>query len=1018
MKIFKVLISIFTCFVSIITCLSLTGLAGDVAASAIATESAGNFFLQKRWTTEEGLPQNTVTSIVQTRDGYLWLGTFGGLVRFDGVRFTTFNSADIPALRSNRIMSLYEDAGGTLWIGTETGDIARFQNGSFEIFASGDGITGNVVLSFLVDRRGDLWVGQTRGLSRFQGQQSGNREFFPSEQGVTSIVEDANGDLWFSTSGNLLGWRGGNFITHPISDSKSAIRDNIIKADSSGGLWSVTGSGFGRIENGQFRQLLKNPLSQTRYISAIAADRQNNVWIGYYEAIYKFNENELLEKYDVSALTTSGIRSMMFDREENLWIGTNSDGLIRLSPRRIKTLSTADGLPHDEIMTITEDFSGNGVWIGAVGLTHWQNGQATVYKKENGLPANRITALRFSADGTLWIGTLGGLASLKNGQISVYPESSSNPLPVKAIFEDRHGNLWLGRQSGGLQLFRSGDFRTYKKENGLVHNDVRLITEDRAGNLWVGTVGGISKVKIACAGNEPICAAPESPEFTNFTMRDGLSNDFVREILEDADGTFWIGTYGGGVNRLREGKFTAVTTKDGLSDDFVSRILTDDRDKFWILGNRGIFSVSRQALNDFADGKLKAITCGNYGAADGLLSSEGNGGNSPAGWKMRDGRLWFPMIKGVAIIDPKTISSQPMPVLIEEATLDRRLLDTKTKLVVSPGQENLEIHYTGLSFAKPEQIRFRYKLEGLDENWTEAGTRRVAYFPHLPPGNYRFTVTAANSDAVWSESSATLEITVLAPFWRQWWFTGLVAVSLFGFIILIYQLRLSQLERRRAVQEEFSHRLINAHESERQRIAAELHDGLGQSLLVIKNRSLLGEMTANGADKSHEQFQNISQAATAAIEEVRQITSNLRPYHLNRLGLTQALEAMIETVAAATSIDFRTQIALLDETFSKDAEVIFYRIVQECVSNIVKHSSATKAKIEILRTESDILVKIADNGQGFDSAALNTAGLQTKSGFGLIGVAERIRMLGGSYSIESAHGRGTIVTAKIDLPEK
>jgi len=180
-------------------------------------------------------------------------------------------------------------------------------------------------------------------------------------------------------------------------------------------------------------------------------------------------------------------------------------------------------------------------------------------------------------------------------------------------------------------------------------------------------------------GHEPICAAPESPEFTNFTTRDGLSNDFVREIIEDADDTFWIGTYGGGLVRLRDGKFTAVTAKDGLTDDFVSRILTDDQDKFWILGNWGIFSVSRRALNDFADGKLKAITCGNYGAADGLLSSEGNGGNSPAGWKMRDGQLWFPMIKGVAIIDPKMIVSQPMPVLIEEATLDRRLLDTKTK---------------------------------------------------------------------------------------------------------------------------------------------------------------------------------------------------------------------------------------------------------------------------------------------------------------------------------------------------
>lgn len=1017
MKIIRVIISIFACFILFIACLSLAGVAAEVAASAKNAESADKFFLQKRWTTDEGLPQNTVTSIVQTRDGYLWLGTFGGLVRFDGVRFTTFNSADIPALRSNRIMALYEDDEAALWIGTETGDIVRFRNGAFEIFVSGDDTTNNVVLSFLIDRRGDLWVGQTLGLRRFQAKRSDSGEFYPFDQGITSIVEDADGDLWFGRSGGVIGWREGKFTAYPTGDLKSTSHENIVKADSSGDLWSVTESGFGRLDGGQFRLLLGNRLTQTRYLSAIAADRRNQVWIGYYETVYKFGANELLETYDVSSLTTGGIRSMMFDREENLWIGTNSDGLIRLTPRKLDTLSTADGLPHDEIMTIIEDAGGDGVWIGAVGLTHWRNGRATVYKKENGLPANRITALRFSADGTLWIGTLSGLASLKYGQISVYRESLDNSLPVKAIFEDRRGNIWLGRQNGGLQLFRNGDFRTYKQEDGLVHDDVRLITEDRSGNLWVGTAGGISKIKIACVGDEPICPAPESPEFTNFTTRDGLSNNFVREILEDADGTFWIGTYGGGINRLRDGKFVHITSREGLTDDFISRILTDERDNFWILGNRGIFSVNRQALNDLADGRLKAIICGTYGAADGMLSSEGNGGNSPAGWKMRDGRLWFPMIKGVTIIDPKAIGSPPPPVLIEEVTLDSRTLDEKTKIVVSPGQENLEIHYTGLSFSKPEQIRFRYKLEGLDENWTEAGTRRVAYFPHLPPGNYRFTVTAANADAVWSESAATLEITVIAPFWRSWWFTCIVAVSLFGLLVFIYQLRLNHLERRRRIQEEFSHRLMGAHESERQRIAAELHDGLGQSLLVIKNRSLLGEMSAGGAEKSHEQFQNISEAATAAIEEVRQITSNLRPYHLNRLGLTQALEAMIETVAASTSIIFHTQIALLDETFPKDAEVIFYRIIQECVNNIVKHSAATEARIEIMRLENVIFVKISDNGQGFDSAAFSAASRQARSGFGLIGVAERVRMLGGSYHIESAAGRGAIVTVKIDLPE-
>lgn len=969
-------------------------------------------FLKKRWTTEEGLPQNTVSSMVQTSDGYLWLGTFGGLVRFDGVNFKIFNTINTPALRSNRIMSLYEDPEKTLWIGTETGDVVRMQNGAFEIFSEGDGTSNNTTLAFLLDSRGDLWVGQTLGVLHYKAKQSTTVSFYPFKMGVRSIIEDAGGDLWFGTNASLTKYSGGQFTTYPTNQTNNPLQSNIIKSDSEGNFWAVCDAGVGRFEQNTFKVLLENPLTPTKYITAITSDRQNQVWLGYYDSLFKFGKNGLLGKYDISDLTTGGIRSMMFDREDNLWIGTNGDGLIRLSPRKIKTLSTANGLPNDEITTIIEDVEGKGVWIGSVGLTHWQNNQATVYTIENGLPANRITALRFSRDETLWVGTIGGLASLKNGQISVYPTSSSFRAIVKAIFEDTSGNIWFGWQGSGLQLYRNGEFKTYKKENGLVNDDVRFITQDRQGRLLVGTAGGISIVNFSCEKSEENCA---EPKFTNLITENGLSNSFVRDIYEDEDGTFWIATYGGGLNRLRDGKFRPITNKDGLGDDFISRILTDENNNFWILGNRGIFSVSRQSLNDLADKKISRIVCAVYGAADGMLSSEGNGGNSPAGWKMRDGKLWFPMIKGVTIIDPTAINLQPPPIIIEGATLDRQELNLQSPIVVNPGQENLEIHYTGLNLSKPEQVRFRYKLEGLDSNWTEAGNRRVAYFPHLPPGNYRFMVIAANSDAVWSETTATLEVRVLAPFWQRWWFIIIVFLIALGIIAVIYQLRLNQLERRRAAQEELSRRLIHAHESERERIAAELHDGLGQSLLVIKNHSMLGEIVANKENKTQTQFQNISEATTQAIEEVRQITYNLRPYHLNRLGLTQALEAMIEMVEASTTIKFETRISLLDDTFPKDSEVIFYRIIQECVNNIVKHSKATEAKIEIQRNERDILIKISDNGQGFVSKEDKAISPHTKGGFGLIGMAERVRMINGTHNIESSPGNGTTITVKIDL---
>ncbi|MBS1795293.1 MAG: hypothetical protein JSS81_15660 [Acidobacteria bacterium] len=963
----------------------------------------GDEFLKKRWTTEEGLPQNTVTSIVQTRDGYLWLGTFGGLVRFDGVKFTVFNTANTPALISNRIMALYEDPDGVLWIGSDTGDIVAYRDGGFELFEISDGQPNNFVSSFLVDRAGTLWVGRRSGLGRYESKRSDRKTFYPMPRGISDIGENAAGELWFATQYGVARRQDDRLIDFPLSADMKTNRTDRLRFDANGNLWTVTRDGFGRFRDGKFQVDFAKTPDPARYLVSLAVDGENRVWFGDYSSLFRLDANGSAEKYDLGDVTSNGIRSMLFDREGNLWIGTNGDGLIRLRRKRVETLSAADGLPSEETNVVVEDPRG-GVWIGAYVLSYLNNGTITSYGRQDGLPAERVTALSFDRKGVLWIGTYGGLASLRDGEIKSYVRDDSEKVSVRAIFEDSRGRLWIGRMGGGLQLFQDGVFTTYRKEDGLVDNDVRFLTEDRAGNLWIGTVGGLSRF--------------DGRGFTNYTTAEGLSNNFVRAIIEDDAGTFWIGTYGGGLNRLRDGRLTAITTKNGLFDDFVSRILTDGRDNFWILGNRGIFSVSRRTLDDFADGKIRSVFCSAYGVADGLLVSEGNGGSQPAGWKTGDGRMWFPMIRGLAIIEPEEKNLSAPPVYIEEAQLEREALDLRQPIRIQPGQENLEIHYTGLNFGKPEQIRFRYRLEGLDDEWTDTGIRRVAYFSHLPPGTYRFSVSAANSDAFWSEP-ATLEITVLAPFWRRGWFIALVILFFFGLIAVSYQLRLNHLERRRALQEELSRRLINAHESERQRIAAELHDGLGQSLLVIKNRSLLGELGAGaGAADSREQFHNISEAATQAIEEVRQITYNLRPVHLNRLGLTQALEAMIETVAATTPIRFDRHIALLDDAFSKDSEVVFYRIIQECVNNIVKHSNAARAEIEILRGARDIVVKIRDDGQGFVPPDERRALTPAKGGFGLVGMAERVRMLGGTHAIESAPGQGTTVTVRIDLQEK
>jgi signal transduction histidine kinase len=456
--------------------------------------------------------------------------------------------------------------------------------------------------------------------------------------------------------------------------------------------------------------------------------------------------------------------------------------------------------------------------------------------------------------------------------------------------------------------------------------------------------------------------------------------------------------------------------KQGLFNNGVFSILEDARGNLWMSSNRGIYRASRRQLNDFADGKTQQITCVSYGKQDGLLNIECNGGRQPAGYKMKDGKLWFPTQGGVAVVDPESvpINRMPPPVVIESCLLGRDEVDFRQGVEIAPGKENLEIRYTGLSFINPEGVRFKYKLEGLDKDWVDAGTRRVAYYAYLPPGRYTFKVIAANSDGLWGTEAAAVSILVIPPFWRTWWFVSLVGTSIAGAALLAYHYRLRQVKRAHAAQEAFSRQLIQSQESERKRIAADLHDGLGQNLLIIKNRALLGTMNSEAHQAFKEQFDMISASASQAIDEVRQIAYNLRPYHLDQLGLTNAIEVMIEKVAASTTIHMTASISPIDELFSKEDEINIYRVVQECLNNVVKHASATEAQVRVKRDGHAIHITVEDNGRGFVPNGRRAG----RRGLGLTGMSERVKMLGGLHKIDSAAGRGTTVTIRINLPDE
>jgi len=1012
------------------------------------------------WTADDGLPQNTVYGIVQTQDGYLWLATVDGLARFDGARFTIFNKSNSPGIINNRFVSLFEDARGDLWAGTEESGIVRFSGGRFEHFGADAGIPRSVGW-IEADAGGDGAIFYDNQTIRFR-----DGKFSPSEaqanfslparaarsSSVKIICRSSDSENKFSEC--FINGRWSKFsladgsakekflsVAQALnSDGSPQVKFVSVAQEPNGNIWLITADGrVARAENGRVTAVFderdglpKYPLSfmTGSRLGLVAKDADGSLWLVDLPSMQK---ELLLKKAAVPPpLERAEILSTYRDGEDNLWFGTTRDGLFRARKQIITAYSEADGITKKNIYPIYEDRAGT-IWIGATGgLFKYGNGTFALIESTQDFLVNAIGE---DAAGRILISDGGALYVQENNQFVPFERGK---IPgdgyIYTIHADRENALWIGSNYNGLGRFKDGVLESFTTADGLAGNDVKVIIEARAGGLWIGTYDGLTHYK--------------DGKFTSWREADGLPSRTVRSLYEDADAALWIGSYDGGLARFKDGKFTRYNTKTGLPNDGAFQILEDDNRHFWISSNRGIYRLSRDELNDFADGKITRVNAISYGKSDGMLNAECNGGRSPAGIRASDGRLWFPTQDGVAVIDPREIktNSQPPPVVIESVKIDNELSEPPavagglsresralnsnesltdvqpsatadgSDITIEPSQQNFEISYTALSFINSENLRFKYKLEGLDDDWIDAGTRRLAYFSHVPPGNYTFRVIAANSDGVWNEQGATLKIVVLPPFYRTWWFLTLAAFLIGATAYLVFRLRISQIKLKHAAELAFSRRLIDSQEQERKRFAAEMHDGLGQSLVIIKNRARLSLRQSDQKEAMLDHLENISETASHAIEEAREIAFNLRPHLLDRLGLTKTIESMLGKVFRASGIEFEAEIEGIDDVLEKDSEILLYRIVQECANNIVKHSNAAKAVLKIERSGNNLTLQISDNGRGFDPSASDND--LSKRSFGLVGIAERTRLLGGKLNIESAIGKGTLVSIIIDLHDK
>ncbi len=759
------------------------------AQAALNPAKAISQYTQDTWGTSSGLPSNSILAIAQTPDGYLWLGTEEGLARFDGVRFVIFDTNNTPALESNHVSALLVDAQNNLWIGTQGGGLTVFRNGQFTTYTTRNGLSNDTILALYGDGKGSLWIGTNGGgLNRFR---NGKFETYTSRNGlpddaVFTLAGGKDQSLWIGTHAGLVRFKNGAFTTYTTKDGLS---DNYIKClhvSHTGDVWVGTNAGgLSRFADGHFTNYSIRQGLSSNTIWCISEDEAGTLWVGTIDAgLNRFHGGKFTTYAAKDGLSSNRVFALLEDREGSLWIGTGGAGLARLKDGSFTTITSHEGLSSDVVLPVYED-NGNVIWVGTNGggLDRIENGHITTYTTRDGLSDNTVFSLSDDKDHSLWIATHKGLDQLRNGRFRFFGTKSGLPNDiVVCLYRDRGGNLWAGSR-GGLSRFDGARFKTYTTKDGLSSDYVVSIYQDSDGTLWIGTGGGgLNEFR--------------NGHFSSYTTKNGLSSNAVWTLTGDAAGTLWIGTGGGGLDRLQNGKFTSYTVHQGLFDDEIFQILPDKYGYLWMSSNKGVFRVSKSQLTAYAEGHLTSITSIPYGISDGLKSIECNGSFQPAGWRTKDGRLLFPTMKGLAVVDPAQLKTNPLPppVLIEKVSIDGLDFAPGKAARAKPGEGGLEFTFTAPSLLSSAKIEFKYKLEGFDKGWVYAGQRRTAYYTNIPPGSYRFTVIACNPGGAWSAKGASVTLTLLPHFYQTYSFT-LCCIAGFGALCFgVYGLRIRHLK--------------------------------------------------------------------------------------------------------------------------------------------------------------------------------------------------------------------------------
>lgn len=991
---------------------------GMASAPRLAALSSYQF---DRWQTDEGLPQSTVTSIAQTRDGYLWLGTQNGLVRFDGLNFKVFNRNNTPVIKNDRIVQLFVDRVGTLWVSGEEGELLSLHEGRFQYHqVPGKGTPFNYARRMCDDAAGDLWLVSCEWqLIRFRAGEFDMPSARWNMRGAEpdAVASDESGGIWVHTEQGLGKWQDGEFksLWEETNEGNFHVE---VAAGRRDGVWVASNQRLRKFKSGHWVDDL-GPFAWTNCpIYDLYEDSRRQVWVATMGGgLYRYAaDGTVLHLTSRDGLPSDFVRCVTEDREGNLWVGMENGGLCRLKPVTFQSLGLRQGLASDHVTSVCESTNHN-FWIALDGdgldelLT---DGEVEHYGSGQGLMNGHVWAVLEDHQGGVWAGTWDGLYHRSgSGRFVDLSDSLTIGRQIFAIYQDHQNHIWVGQQGFSALTQMQGDERTIVRiPESSPSLDVRVMVQDSAGGFWAGTENdGLYCLK---AGR-----------WTRFGGKEGLGSETVWSLLADDDGNIWVGTCGGGLSRLKNGNISTWTTKNGLINDVICQILEDDHHNLWLGSYGGVFRVSKSELAAGAANKM--IHCTGYDKTDGLPSIQCVGGCQPSGFRSQDGRLWFPTVKGFAVVNPNAVPRNSlMPsVIIEGVTVDGIPVlppensagagDPHGALKVSPGRQRLEFHYTALSLTNPGKVRFKYRLEGIETDWNDAGTKRVANYSYMPPGPYKFHVIACNNDGVWNDSGDSLAITLLPYFWQTSSFVYLAVAAALGsvagsvrFVVKRkMQRKIELVERERAI------------ETERRRIANDIHDDLGAGLTEIVILSELAQNPGETYDAVQSDVRNVTAKARTLTHSLDEIVWAVNPENDTLDSFVSYACNFAQNYLQSCRIRCRLAVPAQIPNVPLTAEVRhnFFMVLKEALNNIVKHAGASEVGIQIVVGSAEFAMVVTDNGSGFSikrkpAGQAGSNGESAGCGMGRNGLAnmrKRMQNIGGRVKLESQPGHGTRV---------